>query len=984
MVPAVARTRWHPGSASLTTLALLLALFLLQIETAAGQNFNGRVIRHLTFLSDGPIRKINRDDLEKLVVLREGETFTESKSRATVVQLLASDLFWNAEIRVDPVDEKSVDVAVVLVRLYKVSRLKFEGDPKLSDHLLLRELDFREGEPYSDAALEGSVTRLRTVYQRNGYYRSQIKPGFKLDENGRPQVAVIFSIDAGKQASVASLRMDIENPPSDLNLKDVMKTEQGKPFSREQLDSDLESVRRRLALQGYFHSEIYVRGGVRYDEKTNTVALEVRVLPREHTDVRLMGLDLSRSELLELPLYANAGPRRLLLEETVNALTRQLQDDGYFRAEVSYEATGTEFPPSKVTINVTTGHKYDLSRIRFEGNDAVPSELLQQALVSETAGVLSRGTVTDETIQKDSDNIRTMYQHRGFLDVAVHHHFEEDGGSLTLVYRIEQGPQYHVGTISLDGNQQLSRELLLKRTDLSEGGVFSPFVLASDRSQIQAVYETRGFRSVEVDSAIEHRAGHVVDIHYTIAEGSQSFTRYLLVAGNEMTKRKLIDQEILVEPGEPLSYEKLLQSETNLYNLAVFNRVRMKELPVYGSQTEKSALFSLEEAKKYSLIYGLGYSHSFGSAASEGLRGTLGITNTNFQGMARVLGLSLRAGRRRQRGNVSYTLPRLIGKETPLLLSFSVDNEKRIESGSTRSVIIRGRPYDSFRLIGSLQAERTLSRRESLFFRYNFERLRLSLPPESNLPPAFFREETNLLLSKISLSYLNDSRDQQEAPTQGFFLNGEATLAARPIGSQRQYAKIFTQGRYYFPLYPDLTFVTALRLGVIEPFGAPPPPDQAGNRANTVPISERFFAGGPNTIRGLPIDLAGPLLRHDNGDIFLVPEKPESGQKQVPVPLGGDALIVGNAELRFPIYKFIGGALFYDVGNVFESLSAIPSSKFENDFGIGISIRTPVGPVRVDFAYNPNPPDVRQFSDNPDNVQGYSRWNIHFNIGNPF
>lgn len=971
------------GIAPMTTLGLVLALALFQIGIATGQNFNGRTIRHLSFLADGPIRKIDRADLVKLVVLQEGETFTDSKARATVVQLLATDLFWNAEIRVDPVDDRSVDVQIVLVRLYEVSRVKFDGDVKLSDHVLLRELDFRQGEPYSDAALEESVTQLRSVYQRQGYYQPEIKAGFERDEEGRPRLAVIFSIEAGKQAQVASLRLDVENPLSAADLRKAMKTRQGKPFSREQLDSDLDSIRQRLALEGYFHPEIYIKDGVQYDKKVNAVTVVVRIVPREHTDVRLVGLDLSRSELLELPLYAKVGPRRLLLEETVDALTQRLQNKGYFRAEVSYEATGAEFPPNEVTIKVTTGQKSDLSKIRFEGNESAPREVLQQGLSSETAGLLSRGTVTNETIQKDSDNIRTIYQARGYLDVTIEHRFEETDGNLSLVYQIHEGPQYHVGKISLSGNQQLSREQLLKGTDLKEGGVFSPYALTSDRSQIRAAYETRGFRSAEVDSTAQHQEGHLVDVDYTIAEGVQSFTRYLLVAGNEMTKRKIIDDQILVEPGQPLSYEKLLQSETNLYNLAVFNRVKMKELPVYQSTTEKSALFSLEEAKKYSLIYGFGYSYSFGSAASEGLRGTLGITNTNFQGMARILALSLRAGRRRQRGNVSYTLPRLIGKETPLLLSFSVDNEKRIESSSTSTVILRGRPYDSFRLIGSLQAERALSRRESLFFRYNFERLKLTLPPESVLPPAFFREETNLLLSKISLSYLNDSRNQQEEPTEGFFLNGEATLAARPIGSQRQYAKIFTQGRYYFPLYTDLTFVTALRLGIIEPFGAPPPPDKNGNAANAVPISERFFAGGPNTLRGLPIDLAGPLLE-ENGRPVLVPRNATAGQKQVPVPVGGDALIIGNAELRFPIYKFIGGALFYDVGNVFESLSAIPSSKFENDFGFGISVRTPVGPVRVDIAYNPNPPNVRQYSTNPDNVQGYSRWNIHFNIGNPF
>jgi outer membrane protein insertion porin family len=967
-----------PSTVAWTALGLALTSLFFQVSWAAAQDFNGRSIRHLFFLADGPIRNISRDDLQKLVVLQEGQTFTDSKARATVIQLLATELFWNAEVRVEAVDEQTVDVRVLLVRLYQVSRVHFTGRVELPTHELTRELDFREGEPYSDDALERSITRLKTLYQRHGFYEAGIQPSFKLDEQDRPRLTVTFSVDAGKQATVASLQMDVERPADAPSLRAVMKTRQGKPFSQVQLDSDLHSILQHLALEGYFHPEVYVKDGAQYDEKLNVVTLVLRVVPREHTDVHWVGLTFKDSELLKLPLYANPGPRRLLLEETVDAVTEQLQNEGFFRAKVSFQVTGQGFPPNEVTITVAPGRKYDLSKIRFEGNSAVPTRVLREALVSKQAGILSRGTLTDETLGQDSDNIQTIYQHRGYLDVAVQHHFDENGGNLTLVYDIHEGPQYHVGSISLSGNAHLSTEQLLKDASLKKGGVYSPYLLASDRSLIQAAYETRGYQSAEVDSTIEHEPNHVVDVRYAIDEGEQFFTKHVLVAGNQFTKRKVIDQQILVEPGKPLSYEKLLESETNLYNLAVFNQVKIKEVPVYESTTENSALFSLQEAKKYSLVYGVGYSHSFGSTASEGLRGTLGITDINFQGMARILSLSLRGGSRGQRGNVSYSLPRLIGRQTPVVLSFSVDNEKRIESNNTATVIIEGRPYDAFRVIGSMQAERALSRRESLFFRYNFERLKLTLPVEPTLPPAFFREEANLILSKIGLSYLNDSRNLPDNPSQGFFLNGEATLAAKPLGSQRQFAKLFTQGRYYFPLLTDLTLVTALRLGVIEPFG--PPPSSGESR---VPISERFFAGGPSTLRGLPIDLAGPLLEK-NGQPVLVPTNPQPGQKQVPVPLGGNALIVGNVELRFPIYRRLGGALFYDVGNVFESLSAIPSSPFENDFGFGIAVRTPIGPVRIDFAYNPNPPDVRQFSENPKDVQGYNRWNIHFNIGNPF
>jgi outer membrane protein insertion porin family len=629
------------------------------------------------------------------------------------------------------------------------------------------------------------------------------------------------------------------------------------------------------------------------------------------------------------------------------------------------EESGEDFPPDKLVFTIDRGRKYDLAAVKFSGNHALEAEQLRRTLTTTKAGLIERGRLTDRTISNDIDNIRFLYTQNGYLDTAIGTEFSEDDENLTLTFKIEEGAKRTVGKVELVGNSRLSSELLLRDTALRPGNPFSPYALGADRSIILSAYENRGYRNATLDSTVTENLDSSVDINYQISEGDQYFVKAVLVAGNLTTNRSVITREVVLKPGEPLSLEGALRSETNLYELTVFNRVRVRDLPIDDPERRQTVLVKVEEAKRYHLTYGFGYSHTVGSTASEGARGTLGITDSNFLGSARTLSLSLRAGSRRQRGTLSYALPRLYGYELPTLFSFSVDNENRIDTSGDK-VLIQGRPYDSFRVSASSQVRKILSRRENLIGRWEFERVDLKVPDDPSLPPEFFREEDNLLLSKLTLSYLNESRDAPLNPTRGFFLNGETTLAAKLLGSERRFFKLLTQGRYYFPLYTDVTLVSALRVGAIIPIGATPE-----GVDNAVPISERFFAGGPGTLRGLPLDLAGPLLRDaTTGEVILVgPDK-----NQVPVPLGGNALIVGNLELRFPVYGIFSSVLFYDVGNVFESICTIPNEQFSNDFGLGVAIRSPIGPVRIDFAYNPSPPDL----------PGYRTWNIHLNIGHPF
>ncbi|HXK61734.1 MAG TPA: POTRA domain-containing protein, partial [Acidobacteriota bacterium] len=920
----------------LAALSFGRTLFASQLE----EGLEGKTIAAIQLLSDGPLTRISTSDLLALVGLREGRPYSSSEAKHAIQRLYSTSLFHNVLIDARPVGEDSLNLDIILVRRFQIKEVRFAGDVELEPEDLRRNLPFRSGDPYNPELMEETVARLEEVYQNNGFYQARIEPEYEVEPE-TARLAIKFQIDAGKRAEVATLEFDVEGGIDPATLKPLIKTQVGRPYSEIQIEQDIARLERHFIRQGYLNPDVYVRGGTAYDASTNTVSLVIRVVPRERSELIFEGIDPDSKVLENLSLFTQRGSTLALLEESIEALERAFHNEGYFLAGVSYETVGTE-ENRRITLRVNRGNRYRIAPPLFEGNQTVPADRLRGILQMREAGVFSRGRFSERMMREDAERIVSFYQQRGFMEVEVTPEIRADFpdlGKLTVMFKIQEGPQYLVENVEITGYREVDESLLRREIQLTQGQPFSPVAIAQDRSNILAAYENMGYRDTDLQYELSYPQPARVNVRYVISEGMKWYVDHVVLTGLIETKPSAVKNEIALAPGQPLSLQGILTTETNLHDLAVFNRVEVTEAPSFGDPNLRNVIIRVEEARRYSLLYGIGYS-SF-----EGVRGTFGVSNSNFLGMARTLSFGLRAGRQRQRANLSYTLPRVFGWQIPTVLSTAVDNEKALTEQRRTRRALQGRPFDAFRLIGSAQSERRLSFRESLFFRLNFQKVSIDIPPGLETPLQFFREEEELRISSLSVSYLNESRDDPLNPRSGFFLSGEALLATKVIGSERQYFRILNQAQYYKELYPRVILATSLRIGAILPFGNNVPPTVD----NPVPISERFFSGGATTLRGLPQDLAGPLLRDEEGNIILVDEfgrsDPVEGR---PVPLGGNGLAIGNVELRFPLFWFFSGALFYDIGNVFRSITDVSQAGWSNAIGVGWRANTPFGPVRFD------------------------------------
>jgi outer membrane protein insertion porin family len=521
-------------------------------------------------------------------------------------------------------------------------------------------------------------------------------------------------------------------------------------------------------------------------------------------------------------------------------------------------------------------------------------------------------------------------------------------------------------------------------------------------------YANRGFPNVrfEFENKAESGDPNKVDITYRITEGQQVFVNQVLLSGLHYTRPFVVRNQMKVRSERPLSQRAMLDSQSGLYNLGIFNEVNMAVQNPEGETTHKNVNFQLSEAKRYTFDYGFGLEVQTGQAAGptnpQGGTGvsprvTFGVTRLNWRGRNQTLTLKLRYGNLEKLALVGFTEPRLFG--SPKLTFDATAFYQQTNDVST---------FTATRAEGAVQLRQTVDRATTFLYRMIYRRVSTSdLVIAPSQVPLFSQP---VRVGMPTFNYIRDTRDNPIDSHKGSLNAAELGVASSIFGSQTNFVRAVFQNSTYYRFYRGRwVFARNTRLGVEEPFagtsaavvapgpGAPPV-------SSFIPLPERFFAGGATSLRGFGVNQAGPR------------------DLATGLPLGGEALFINNLELRLPplTLPYIGNnmslVMFNDVGNVFTTPEAMFSSlyKFAQPnretclnpavpacnfnymsfaVGGGIRYRTPIGPISLDLAYNVNPPAFpvsapiapNQTTPAPPPFSSVLRhFNFFFNIGQTF
>ena len=644
-----------------------------------------------------------------------------------------------------------------------------------------------------------------------------------------------------------------------------------------------------------------------------------------------------------------------------------------------------------------------------------------------------RGYTSNEILEDDRKQIEAIMRELGYRRsrVRVRQGVSPTGDDLIITFVVEEGPVTRISDIDIESNKAFDDDRLKQELPPVIGKEFSRARARNGVQKLTQFYANEGYFDARVTYSIVelqqlgqlNAAGEEeVKIVYNIEnEGKKVFINQILINGNDLTKREAILRAITLREGEVLKAVDIAQSEQYLYATDAFVRVEIKAEEAGETRAgdrQRNIIINVEEQKPRILNYGGGFSTDGGPF------GSFDIRHVNIFGKLQQASALARMSRLRQLVQLNYLDPRFYGDGRNRWAPLNVTAQYQRDSTVTRffrsafdqgtmGIVQRvdedGNPIDIFgnetgeptinRLNVTVETQRTLNlkSRSILFVRYRFEDVRLFniqslliaelLAPDARIRTsgfgATFVRDTrqncnrrNSLLELISKGDLGDPcRYSPTDPTKGSYLTAEYNVSVPFLGANIGFHKFQAsyQTYYTFPKLKNATIAGRAIIGLASVF-ADEPRFPAGFEAlnGSLPISERFFAGGSTSIRGFDFESAGPR-------IVIVPQgtfRNNQGEQVVlrpfTVPFGGNALAIVNLEARLPVTEGVQVVPFYDGGNVFRRVGDIfnPPDVDPNDVlrsnlravwthtaGLGLRIKTPIGgAVAIDFAYLTNPP----------------------------
>lgn len=694
----------------------------------------------------------------------------------------------------------------------------------------------------------------------------------------------------------------------------------GKRFDLVAYRKDLMALRRLYEKSGYLSSTIRPRR----EERDGKINLVYRIESGPTVDLRYEGAAVPQNLKKQIKrVWIEGRFQKQILEKGGNLLRRHFHRRGYYQARV--EPRESRLGESRITVafHLFPGPRYKDLQLRFDGNKALSDAYL--------ASFFRRNKLALEALadpQKAAGSLKNFYVERGFLraeagPAKIEFHPEERTALVKLA--VSEGPRFKVDAMTFSGNRHLSGEKLLESVKIQSGSVFS-FRNADDAlSILGSAYAGQGFNRAEIREHIrvdEETAG--VSLTWEIKESEQDIVQDVAVTGNAVTDMSTIRRELACTPGEALDYFRLHKSQKSLYDLQIFERVTFALTPLGERKDDQDKKqyyrveFNVAEMKPWVFRYGLQYDTETGAG------GAGEIVNRNFFGRAQLIGASFNLNRREEGVKAFFRSHYFLGEKINTEVFGFVNRSTQ--------------PGFSLDRCG-FTVQQQLRLTELWFFSYNYtlERTRIF-----EAEPDLSARDHPMNVGRMSANLSHDTRDDIMNPGQGAFFSLNVDYAAQALGSDRKFIRSFGQFSFVKKIRGALSYASGLRIGLGKGFG------------HDLPLSERFFAGGGTSIRGFSLNEAGP-------------KAPESR-----LPVGGEALFILNQEIRYSLYKQLGGVAFLDLGNVYPRVSDFSPLTIRKAVGVGLRLNTPIFLFRLDLGFK------------LDRRPGESLSKLHFSIGQAF
>jgi outer membrane protein assembly complex protein YaeT len=863
----------------------------------------------------------------EVVPIHAGDVITPENIRSSIQALYNTGHYSYVEVDAEPSSGGGTDLTFRVRPNFFFSTIRLEPE-SLLERPLSGYFRLPYGEKYSTSTVNNLVQDTTELLKSEGYFQAVIKPEHYFDDSTHLAFVTLVAT-SGIRARVGDIQVHggLETF-SEKELRDAFGLKGGDEYSASKSERALTKVRTKFSDLGFLNTKITVDRN--YDQSTNAINLNLMVDPGQFTLVETPGYKISKKKLRELvPVYEEGTVDPDLVEEGRTQILAYLQQEGYFDAVVT-SAIVTAPLDNAVQINysIEPAMKHEILSVTIEGNHYFTTDEIRRRMKVRIGELLNPTVFSRDALNGDVRTIEAMYRNAGFDGAIVKSNYKEVNHAMNVSIEIQEGKQLPIESVAILGNSAVSEEELRKAIKLQKDDVYKPGDVDQARAAITQYYYARGYADVRVERTVERaeseNSNGGVNVTFQITEGEPYQIGKIFVAGNTRTRDKIVNRNVRLYPDTPYDPEAVLEGQQRLYATGLFTRVDIVTL----SDTRpgiRDLLIQVEDVRPILLTYGVGYQEY------EHVRGTVEISHNNLFGLNRSLSLRLRGSSREDLAQVTYREPRLFNHDLDGFASAFVEHTERPS-------------FTANRVDGSLQTLKRFSSVQNLLFTVGYQVVNtadIRVNPHLTVLPL----ETGVFhIARVGTSYIRDHRDDPLTATTGYFNTTTFQIASQAFGSQLNFTSLYNLYSTYTPV-PHGVFATALRLGWNHPYGG----------TVSLPPTERYFAGGSTTLRGFGLDEA----RLE----------------------GGNVMTIANFEYRTPLgvipIKNVGGAVFYDTGNVFPTISSVHLSDFTHSAGFGIRYQTPLGPVRVDIGFNLR----RRINENGQLERPYA---VFFTLGNPF
>jgi outer membrane protein insertion porin family len=712
---------------------------------------------------------------------------------------------------------------------------------------------------------------------------------------------------------------------SDPLVRANIRVKEGDTYLKTSVDDDV----RNLYSTGYFYN---IRVATENLDKGIKLTYVLQGKPTL-SEIRFEGnKKYSRKKLLKTVTSKVGEPldeRKLFTD--AQDITKKYQKSGYPQTTVKYNPVIEENAGrATVTFEIHETPKVKINDVQFVGAQAFTQKKLRKQIKTRRHWMFSwitgSGVLKDEQFEEDKDKLADFFRNEGYIDYELKDVQFDYLNPKRMVVRlfVNEGARYRVGSVDFKGNSAFTTNDILQgivtegkreKPTMLPGKIFTPKALNHDVDAIRDFYGSKGYIDTYIKPLkVPNTDKGTMDLVYEVVDENKgkSFVEKIEIKGNTKTKDKVLRRELAIAPGETFDMVRVKLSKSRLEQMQYFDKVEANPVPTEIANRQ-NLVIDVEEGSTGHVEIGAGFS------SIDSLFGFVGYREGNFdlfnppyfRGGGQKLRIGTTIGLERKDYTISFVEPWFFGKRLALGVDLYYSQLNYLSS-----------LYNISQAGGRVSLTKQLPHNFIASISYTLENIGIS-NVDPSAPQVIKDEPSNRLVSKIGTSIAYDTRNSAIEPNRGQRTELLTEIAGGPLGAEADFYRWELRSKWYFPGFMEgHIFEVGARGGVVEPYG----------RTSRVPLFDRYFLGGVDSLRGYKYRQVGPRIAPSDE------------------PVGGSTLYYGSAEYSIPIIDRLRLAVFYDIGNVLANPYDFDFGSFSDNWGIGVRLNIPhLGPLRLDY-----------------------------------